>query len=107
MPRWRRHRTALASVARTPLRRVQAARPDFPVKSTGDIMQIGSIVQSFHIAVPDGAQGVVTRMLGNMAMVTWYEGAPGETRLLTTEPFFLEDLIDTGERVEAVHVQLH
>jgi hypothetical protein len=67
-------------------------------------MQIGSIVQSTHIAVPEGAMGVVTRLLGNMAMVTWYEGQPGETRLLTTEPFFLEDLIDTGGRVEAAPV---
>jgi hypothetical protein len=70
-------------------------------------MQIGSIVQSSHIAVPEGAKGVVTRLLGNMAMVTWYEGQPGETRLLTTEPFFVEDLIDTGERVGATQVVLH
>jgi hypothetical protein len=70
-------------------------------------MQIGSIVQSTHIAVPEGALGVVTRLLGNMAMVTWYEGQPGESRLLTTEPFFLEDLVDTGARVDAVQVMLH
>jgi hypothetical protein len=44
-------------------------------------MQVGSIVRSAHIAVPAGARGIVMRILGN------------------TEPFFLEDLIDTGELV--------
>jgi hypothetical protein len=59
-------------------------------------MQIGSIVQSRHIAVPSGALGIVTKMLGDMAMVTWYAGQPGASRELNTEPFFISDLIDTG-----------
>ena len=62
-------------------------------------MQVGSIVRSVHIAVPAGARGIVTRMLGNMAMVVWYAGEPGASLQLSTEPFFLEDLIDTGELV--------
>ncbi|MGI4815950.1 MAG: hypothetical protein ACRYG5_15970 [Janthinobacterium lividum] len=59
-------------------------------------MQIGSIVQSRHIAVPAGAMGVIKRIIGDMAMVTWYAGDPGASRELNTEPFFLTDLIDTG-----------
>jgi len=62
-------------------------------------MQIGSIVRTVHIAVPQGARGIVMRILGNMAMVTWYDGEPGASKQLNTEPFFLEDLIDTGEHV--------
>jgi hypothetical protein len=65
----------------------------------GNIMQIGSIVRTVHIAVPHGARGIVMRILGNMAMVTWYLGEPGASKQLNTEPFFLEDLIDTGEHV--------
>lgn len=60
-------------------------------------MQIGSIVRSSHIAVPNGAMGIVTRMIGDMAMVTWYAGTPGASPVLNTEPFFLVDLIDTGD----------
>jgi hypothetical protein len=73
------------------------------------IMQIGSIVQSRHIAVPSGALGIVTKILGDMAMVTWYAGQPGASRELNTEPFFISDLIDTGDllpsqqRVSALH----
>ncbi len=62
-------------------------------------MQVGSIVRSVHIAVPAGARGIVMRILGNMAMVVWYAGEPGASLQLNTEPFFLEDLIDTGELV--------
>jgi len=39
------------------------------------------------------------RILGDMAMVVWYAGEPGASLQLSTEPFFLEDLIDTGELV--------
>lgn len=59
-------------------------------------MQVGSIVQSRHLAVPSGALGIVIKILGDMAMVTWYAGEPGASRQLGTEPFFLHDLIDTG-----------
>ncbi|HVW49690.1 MULTISPECIES: hypothetical protein [unclassified Trinickia] len=62
-------------------------------------MQIGSIVRSVHMAVPSGARGIVMRILGDMAMVVWYAGEPGSSLQLNTEPFFLEDLIDTGELV--------
>lgn len=62
-------------------------------------MHVGSIVCTTHIAVPKGARGIVQRVLGDMAMVTWYAGVPGESKELNTEPFFLEDLIDTGESV--------
>ncbi|MEA3118660.1 MAG: hypothetical protein QOI13_1930 [Paraburkholderia sp.] len=62
-------------------------------------MQVGSIVRSAHIAVPAGARGIVMRLLGNMAMVAWYAGEPGASLQLSTEPFFIEDLIDTGELV--------
>jgi hypothetical protein len=65
----------------------------------GKIMQVGSIVRSVHIAVPTGARGIVMRILGDMAMVAWYAGEPGSSRQLNTEPFFIEDLIDTGELV--------
>lgn len=64
-----------------------------------DIMQIGSIVRSVHMAVPSGARGIVMRILGDMAMVVWFAGEPGASLQLNTEPFFLEDLIDTGELV--------
>ncbi|AKJ69642.1 MULTISPECIES: hypothetical protein [Pandoraea] len=64
-------------------------------------MQVGSIVKSSHIAVPQGAVGIVTRILGNMAMVRWYAGQPGASRELNTEPFFLEDLEDTGDILPA------
>lgn len=64
-------------------------------------MQIGSIVTSTHIAVPRGARGIVTRILGNMAMVRWFAGEPGASRELNTEPFFLEDLQDTGDVMPA------
>lgn len=64
-------------------------------------MQVGSIVKSRHIAVPQGAIGIVTRILGNMAMVRWYAGQPGASRELNTEPFFLEDLEDTGDILPA------
>src|ERR1700688_454155 len=47
------------------------------------IMQVGSIVRSVHIAVPAGARGIVTRMLGNMAMVVWYAGEPGASLQLS------------------------
>jgi hypothetical protein len=60
-------------------------------------MQIGSIVRSSHIAVPNGAMGIITRIIGDMAMVTWYAGTPGASPELNTEPFFLADLIDTGD----------
>jgi hypothetical protein len=70
-------------------------------------MQIGSIVRSVHIAVPQGARGIVMRILGDMAMVAWYEGAPGVTRQLNTEPFFLEDLIDTGDVVRPANMVVH
>lgn len=61
------------------------------------MMQIGSIVRSSHIAVPSGAMGIVTRIIGDMAMVTWYAGMPGASPVLNTEPFFVADLIDTGD----------
>lgn len=64
-------------------------------------MQIGSIVKSHHIAVPQGAIGIVTRMLGDMAMVRWFAGQPGASRELNTEPFFITDLIDTGDVMPA------
>jgi hypothetical protein len=78
-----------------------------PAQERGYIMQIGSIVRSVHIAVPQGARGIVMRILGDMAMVTWYAGEPGASPQLNTEPFFLEDLIDTGEQVRPASVQLH
>ncbi len=62
-------------------------------------MQIGSVVRTSHIAVPAGATGIVTRIIGDMAMVTWYEGTPGASRELNTEPFFIDDLIETGDVV--------
>jgi hypothetical protein len=65
-------------------------------------MKIGSIVQSRHIAVPSGAFGIIQRILGDMAMVTWYAGQPGASRELNTEPFFLADLIDTGDLIPSV-----
>jgi hypothetical protein len=73
----------------------------------GNIMQIGSIVRSVHIAVPSGARGIVMRILGDMAMVAWYAGEPGASLQLNTEPFFLEDLIDTGELVRPVNELMH
>jgi hypothetical protein len=73
----------------------------------GNIMQVGSIVRSVHIAVPQGARGIVMRILGDMAMVTWYAGEPGTSAQLATEPFFLEDLIDTGDLVRPAGAQVH
>jgi hypothetical protein len=73
----------------------------------GNIMQVGSIVRSVHIAVPQGARGIVMRILGDMAMVAWYAGEPGTSLQLNTEPFFLEDLIDTGELVRPASAQMH
>jgi hypothetical protein len=73
----------------------------------GVIMQIGSIVRSVHIAVPQGARGIVMRILGDMAMVAWYADEPGTSELLNTEPFFLEDLIDTGEQVRPANAPIH
>jgi hypothetical protein len=70
-------------------------------------MQIGSIVRSVHIAVPQGARGIVMRILGDMAMVAWYADEPGTSELLNTEPFFLEDLIDTGELVRPSNALMH
>jgi hypothetical protein len=70
-------------------------------------MQVGSIVRSVHIAVPQGARGIVMRILGDMAMVTWYDGEPGTSKQLNTEPFFLEDLIDTGEHVMPAGSMIH
>jgi hypothetical protein len=70
-------------------------------------IEIGSIVQTAHIAVPAGALGIVTRILGNMAMVTWYEGHPGASRKLNTEPFFIDDLIDTGEQLPSPSRSVH
>lgn len=60
-------------------------------------MQAGSIVTSNHIAVPRGAIGIVLRVLGDMAMVQWFSGQPGASRPLNTEPFFVTDLIETGD----------
>lgn len=60
-------------------------------------VQVGSIVKSNHIAVPQGAMGIVTRVLGDMAMVRWYSGQPGASKELNTEPFFIVDLIETGD----------
>lgn len=70
-------------------------------------MQMGSIVKSSHIAVPHGAFGVVTRMLGDMAMVVWYAGPPGLSHRLSTEPFFVQDLIDTGDTLPVPSIALH
>jgi len=70
-------------------------------------MQVGSIVRSVHIAVPHGARGIVMRILGDMAMVAWYAGEPGTSKILNTEPFFLEDLIDTGDFVRPAGAQVH
>ncbi|WJF90177.1 hypothetical protein QS306_00320 [Paraburkholderia bonniea] len=70
-------------------------------------MQVGSIVRSVHIAVPEGARGIVMRLLGDMAMVTWYAGEPGVSPALNTEPFFIADLIDTGELVRPASTQMH
>jgi hypothetical protein len=39
--------------------------------------------------------------------VTWYAGEPGTSAQLNTEPFFLEDLIDTGEQVMPAGAKLH
>jgi hypothetical protein len=78
-----------------------------PALNRGVIMQIGSIVRSVHIAVPQGARGIVMRILGDMAMVAWYAGTPGTSELLNTEPFFLEDLIDTGELVRPANALIH
>jgi len=47
------------------------------------------------------------RILGDMAMVAWYAGEPGVTKLLNTEPFFLEDLIDTGDVVRPSNTVVH
>lgn len=47
------------------------------------------------------------RILGDMAMVAWYAGEPGTSPQLSTEPFFLEDLIDTGELVRPAGAALH
>lgn len=73
----------------------------------GNIMQVGSIVRSVHIAVPAGARGIVMRILGDMAMVAWYAAEPGTSLHLNTEPFFLEDLIDTGDIVRPAGAQMH
>ncbi len=73
----------------------------------GNIMHVGSIVCTTHIAVPKGARGIVQRILGDMAMVTWYAGVPGDSKELNTEPFFLEDLIDTGESVLPAGAAIH
>jgi hypothetical protein len=70
-------------------------------------MKVGSIVRSSHIAVPRDARGIVMRILGDMAMVTWYEGEPGRSRQLNTEPFFLSDLIETGEVERPAGEPLH
>lgn len=70
-------------------------------------MKVGSIVRSSHIAVPQNARGIVLRILGDMAMVSWFEGEPGQSRQLNTEPFFLTDLIETGEVVRPVGEPLH
>jgi hypothetical protein len=48
-------------------------------------MQVGSIVRSVHSAVPAGARRIVMRILGAMAMVTWYAGEPGASRHRNTE----------------------
>lgn len=82
-------------------------KPAQSQEGRGFIMQVGSIVRSVHIAVPQGARGIVMRILGDMAMVTWYAGEPGASPQLNTEPFFLEDLIDTGEEVRPPSVQVH
>jgi hypothetical protein len=76
-------------------------------RERGNIMQVGSIVRSVHIAVPQGARGIVMRILGDMAMVTWYVGEPGASKQLATEPFFLEDLIETGEHVLPAGAVVH
>jgi len=81
--------------------------PGFKIQEWGTIMHVGSIVCTTHIAVPKGARGIVQRVLGDMAMVTWYAGVPGESKELNTEPFFLEDLIDTGESVLPAGAALH
>lgn len=47
------------------------------------------------------------RILGDMAMVAWYAGEPGTSKILNTEPFFLEDLIDTGDFVRPAGAQVH
>lgn len=70
-------------------------------------MHVGSIVTTEHMAVPKGALGIVQRILGDMAMVTWYEGTPGQSKELNTEPFFLNDLVDTGNTVLPAGVVLH
>lgn len=67
-------------------------------------MKIGSVVRSNHIAVPAGAVGIVKRIIGDMAMITWYAGTPGASAVLNTEPFFLSDLIDTGDVLVAAPV---
>lgn len=77
------------------------------IQEWGNIMHVGSIVCTTHIAVPKGARGIVQRILGDMAMVTWYAGVPGESKELNTEPFFLEDLIDTGESVLPAGAAIH
>lgn len=70
-------------------------------------MRVGSIVRSSHIAVPRNARGIILRILGDMAMVTWFEGEPGQSRELNTEPFFLADLIETGEVARPAAEPLH
>ena len=89
-------------------RHIDRRNPPKPADAErGNIMQVGSIVRSVHIAVPAGARGIVMRILGDMAMVAWYAGEPGTTQQLNTEPFFLEDLIDTGELVRPAGAPLH
>jgi len=89
-------------------RHIDRRNPPKPADAErGNIMQVGSIVRSVHIAVPAGARGIVMRILGDMAMVAWYAGEPGTTQQLNTEPFFLEDLIDTGELVRPSGAPLH
>ncbi|PPB84709.1 hypothetical protein B0O95_102108 [Mycetohabitans endofungorum] len=73
----------------------------------GEIMKVGSIVRSSHIAVPRDARGIVLRILGDMAMVAWFEGEPGQSKQLNTEPFFLTDLIETGEVARSAGAPLH
>ena len=77
------------------------------IERGGNIMQVGSIVRSVHIAVPAGARGIIMRILGDMAMVVWYAGEPGASLQLNTEPFFLEDLIDTGDLARPASAAIH
>ena len=50
---------------------------------------------------------LVVKSLHIIFMVAWYAGEPGVSKLLNTEPFFLVDLIDTGDVVRPANTIVH